>query len=113
VRPQLNGGTLGGRDNVPFLAQSAAVLNMPTVSRFFGITVRMYFDDHEPAHFHAYYAESEAKVTIDGLDLIEGSLPRRALALVLEWASQHRDELRENWRRSQGHEPLHQIEPLE
>jgi hypothetical protein len=86
---------------------------MPTVSRFFGITVRMYFDDHEPAHFHAYYAESEAKVTIDGLDLIEGSLPRRALALVLEWASQHRDELRENWRRSQGHEPLHQIDPLE
>jgi hypothetical protein len=86
---------------------------MPTISRFFGITVRMYFDDHEPAHFHVYYGEAEAKVAVDSLELIDGQLPRRALALVLEWASNHRAELRENWRRAREHETLEPIQPLE
>lgn len=85
---------------------------MPTISTFFGIVIRMYFDDHGLPHFHAYYAEHSAKVAIDTLELIEGHLPRRALALVLEWASEHRDELRENWLRAVEHEPLEKIEPL-
>ena len=55
----------------------------------------MYYDDHLPAHFHVRYAEHRAKVVIDTLDLTDGELPRRAFALVLEWAVLHRDELRQ------------------
>ena len=45
---------------------------MPTISKFFGIVIRMYFDDHGIPHFHAYYAEHAAKVAIDSLEVIEG-----------------------------------------
>jgi hypothetical protein len=86
---------------------------MPTVSQFFGITIRMYFDDHPPPHFHAYYGNDAAKINIDTLHVSEGKLQRRPLALVLEWAVEHRDELHENWRLAEGHRPLNQIDPLE
>jgi hypothetical protein len=86
---------------------------VPTISRFFGITIRMYFDDHDPAHFHVYYGSSSGKIAIDTLDVMESDLPRRAVALVLEWANAHRDELRENWRRARDHEPLERVDPLE
>ncbi len=70
---------------------------MPTISRFFGIVIRMYFDDHAPPHFHAFYAEQEAEIGIDSLGLLAGRLPPRAFALAVEWAAQHQDELRRNW----------------
>jgi hypothetical protein len=73
----------------------------------------MYFDDHPPPHFHAYYGEFSAKITIDTLELTEGQLPRRALALVLEWATGHRAELRENWDLAEQHRPLNAIAPLD
>jgi hypothetical protein len=57
----------------------------------------MYWRDHNPAHFHARYGDFEALIRIDTLEVIRGSLPRRALALVLEWASEHRLELNEDW----------------
>jgi hypothetical protein len=85
---------------------------MPTISTFFGISIRMYFDDHPPPHFHAYYGEHAAKISIETLDVAEGHLPRRALALVLEWAFEHRIELRDNWERATAHESLTRIEPL-
>jgi hypothetical protein len=86
---------------------------VPTISRFFGITIRIYRDDHPPAHFHASYAEFEAKIGIENLELLEGRLPRRALTLVIEWAMQHRPELRENWRRALRHEAALPIVPLD
>jgi hypothetical protein len=86
---------------------------MPELSRFFGIIIRMFYSDHEPAHFHAIYGEYEALIEVDTLAVFRGSLPRRALALVLEWATLHRDELREDWRRSRAGETLNQIEPLD
>ncbi len=86
---------------------------MPTISQFYGITIRMYFDDHPPPHFHAYYGNDSAKIDIDTLQISEGKLSRRPLGLVLEWAVEHRDELRENWRRTEAHLPLNEIEPLE
>ena len=86
---------------------------MPTVSQFFGIIIRMYFDEHAPPHFHAIYAEYEAAISIDSLEVVRGSMPRRALALVLEWASLHREELRENWRLAEAQEQLRRIQPLE
>lgn len=57
----------------------------------------MFWRDHAPAHFHALYAEHEARIDIRTLEVIEGSLPKRALTLVLEWAQEHRAELMEDW----------------
>ena len=70
---------------------------MPTISRFYGILIQMYFGDHLPPHFHALYAEFEALIDIQTFEIIRGDLPGRAMALVLEWAQQHRDELRRDW----------------
>jgi hypothetical protein len=86
---------------------------MPRVSEFFGTTISMYFNDHAPAHFHARYAEHEALVTIEGMEIIRGELPRRALALVLEWAALHRAALRGNWEQARRGEALQAIPPLE
>src|SRR6266700_3349894 len=86
---------------------------MPEVTRFFGIVVRMYFKDHSPAHFHAEYGEYEALVEIETLSILRGELPRRAMALVLEWAALHRQELRADWERARGGTPLESIAPLD
>lgn len=86
---------------------------MPRVSEFFGIIIAMYYNDHVPPHFHAKYAESEAEIAIETLEIVEGSLPRRVLALVLEWAVLHRPELRANWEMARAGQPLARIEPLE
>ena len=86
---------------------------MPTLSRFFGIVITMNWDDHSPPHFHARYAEHEAVVRLDTLDVEIGSLPRRALALVLEWAALHRAELWDNWDRVHSQRSTLPIAPLE
>jgi len=85
---------------------------MPTISSFYGIAIRMYFDDHPVPHFHAYVGGHDASISIDTLEVLEGRLPRRALALVLEWASEHRAELRENWTQAEIHGRLRRIKPL-
>jgi hypothetical protein len=86
---------------------------MPRICEFFGITIYMYYNDHQPPHFHAQYAEHEALVAIDTLEILEGELPRRPRAFVLEWASLHRAELRGNWERERQGLYLHAIEPLD
>lgn len=86
---------------------------MPEISRFYGIVVRMYFDEHPPPHFHALYGEYEALININTLGIISGKLPGRALGLVMEWASLHQFELNELWERARRSEPLGKIEPLE
>jgi hypothetical protein len=80
---------------------------MPELSRFYGVQIKMYFDDHQPPHFHAIYAENQAVIEIETLAVIAGDLPSRALGLVIEWASLHRSELREANLESPG-----KIEPL-
>ena len=85
---------------------------MPRVSEFFGIIIAMYFNDHAPPHFHAKYQEHEATVCIDTLAVLEGKLPRRALALVLEWATLHRKELEDNWDLARQGLPVRRIDPL-
>jgi Domain of unknown function (DUF4160) len=85
---------------------------MPTISAFYGILIRMFFNDHAPPHFHARYAEFEATIDIDSLSVINGELPRRALDLALEWAKIHRAELIENWRLCRENRPPEKIEPL-
>lgn len=86
---------------------------MPEVSRFFGIVIKLYYNDHQPAHFHALYGEHEALIEIDTLAVLRGALPRRALALVLEWAALYRHELRADWEMArQGSAPA-PIAPLD
>jgi hypothetical protein len=85
---------------------------MPEISRFFGIVIGMFFNDHAPPHFHAMYDEYEAVIRIDTLERMSGQLPPRALAMVLEWAHQHRAELLENWELARSGKALRKIEPL-
>lgn len=86
---------------------------VPEISRFFGIVIRMFYNDHMPAHFHAEYAGSEILIEIESLEVYRGELPRRALALILEWAVLHRQALRENWRMARGGVAPGDIPPLE
>ena len=86
---------------------------MPEVSCFFGVSIRMYFDDHNPPHFHALYAGTEAEVGIDPLTLLRGRFPRRALGMVMEWAAEHRQELLANWGLLHSEQTPRWIAPLD
>jgi len=72
----------------------------------------MYFDDHNPPHFHAIYGELEAIININTLGIIWGELTPRALGLVMEWASLHHDELLPIWEQAKNLKPLDKIDPL-
>lgn len=85
---------------------------MPTICRFFGLTITMYFDDHAPPHFHARSGGHTAKIRIDTLEVLASDLPRRELRLVLAWAEMHATELNENWRLAREGVKLNEIEPL-
>ncbi|HXM45643.1 MAG TPA: DUF4160 domain-containing protein [Bryobacteraceae bacterium] len=85
---------------------------MPTISIFYGVLIRMFFNDHAPPHFHARYGEFEATIDIHTLSIKHGQLPRRALDLVLEWAMIHKAELLEDWRLCSEKTPPNKIEPL-
>jgi hypothetical protein len=86
---------------------------MPKVSVFYGIVIRMYWNEgvHMRPHFHARYAGTQASIAFDG-ELIIGSLPARALRLVRDWASLHQAELEDNWKRAVHGEALRRIDPL-
>jgi len=85
---------------------------MPTICSFYGILIRMFFNDHAPPHFHARYGEFEATIAIDTLAVLEGELPRRALSLVQEWGKIHNAELVDNWRLCRENAQPEKIEPL-
>jgi len=86
---------------------------MPTISQFFGIVIQMFWREHAPPHFYALYGEYEALIDIRTLDVIRGSLARRAQALVLEWAALHRAELMEDWNLCQAKQLPKKISPLD
>ena len=73
----------------------------------------MYFDEHNPPHFHVRYGDDRAAITINDLRIMEGRLPRRVLALVLEWANDHRQELSQNWESIRATGQFKKIQPLE
>ncbi|MEK7395419.1 MAG: DUF4160 domain-containing protein [Candidatus Poribacteria bacterium] len=85
---------------------------MPEISRFLGIIIAIYYKDHQPPHFHAKYADETGVFSITDLRLIEGSLPKRVISLVLEWAFEHREELIQDWELAMAKEPLRKIPPL-
>jgi Domain of unknown function (DUF4160) len=86
---------------------------MPTISIFYGIMIKMYWDDHAPPHFHAEYGGAEAVVDIQTLEVIRGKLPHGATMLVKEWAMQHRNELMEDWKLCEQLQTPNKIMPLE
>lgn len=85
---------------------------MPEISRFLGIIIMMFYDEHAPPHFHARYGEYDISVTIDDGE-VKGNFPARALRLVLEWHAMHRKELLQNWAAALKGDPLKKIPPLE
>ncbi|NLQ16229.1 DUF4160 domain-containing protein [Marinomonas sp. M1K-6] len=85
---------------------------MPVISRFYGILIAMYFNDHNPPHFHAKYSRYEVLFAFDG-SIFEGNLPKRVSVFVQEWIEIHRSELEDNWSRAKAGEPLNNIAPLE
>jgi phosphomannomutase len=85
---------------------------MPEISRFFGIVIQMYYDEHAPPHFHALYSGDEAQVTIDPIQLWRGELPARALSLVIEWAALHQRELMDNWNLARQDQKPRKVQPL-
>jgi hypothetical protein len=86
---------------------------VPEISRFFGIVIKMFFDDHNPPHFHVSYGDDNALIEIKTLAVFSGQVPARVLGLVIEWAALHQQELVEDWRRAQSQETLIKIDPLQ
>ncbi len=85
---------------------------MPKICRFFGIVIAVFYDDHNPPHFHARYGGKKVSVEIQTLRVLEGEISPRALGLVVEWASLHKDELMKDWKLAQSNQPPLRIEPL-
>ncbi len=86
---------------------------MPELSRFFGIIIRMYYDDHPPPHFHAFYGDLEMQVGIDPITILNGRLPRRAVSIVVARSAIHKHELLEKWQRLIAEETVVRIDPLD
>ena len=85
---------------------------MPTLSIFYGIVIQIYWFDHAPPHFHARYAEHEAQIDIRSIAVLDGSLPKRALAMVLRWTREHQAELMAGWEAASAGTPPAKIAPL-
>jgi hypothetical protein len=85
---------------------------MPEISRFLGIVISIYYNEHNPPHFHAEYGEFQITVEIES-GIVNGKFPRRALKAVLEWYVLHQEELMQDWELSVKGKPLNKIKPLE
>ena len=86
---------------------------MPEISRFFGIIVRMYYDDHPPPHIHAEYQGNKAKIDFGGNVLLGDLRSKTALRLVREWIDLHDSDLRRDWELASDGKPLEKVAPLE
>ena len=86
---------------------------MPEISRFFGIIVAMYYNEHNPSHFHARYGKYKIEIEIGSLSVLAGKFPPRALGLIIEWAAQHQKELIADWDLARQNVELNRIDPLE
>lgn len=86
---------------------------MPEISRFYGLIIAMFYNDHAPPHFHVRYGAHRASVAIAPPALLAGGLPPRALGLAVEWASLHRDDLLADWERARAQQQLLPVAPLE
>lgn len=85
---------------------------VPTISRFHGIVVAMFFGDHPPPHIHVTYAEHQGRIAFRTGEVLTGDLPGRIVRMVVEWCELRRSELEHDWELAQAKLPLEQIEPL-
>ena len=85
---------------------------MPEISRFFGIVIKMFYEDHNPPHFHAEYGGEKVLIDIRTLSVFAGVLSPRAMGLVIEWATLHQQELMADWEKARAHQELVEIAPL-
>lgn len=85
---------------------------MPEISRFLGIIIRMFYSEHNPPHFHAYYNEYKAEIEIHTLDILAGKLPKKVYNLIVEWALEHKEELKNDWDLLSDDKEPKKIEPL-
>ena len=85
---------------------------MPEICRFYGIIISMNYDDHNPPHFHAAYAEYRATFIVETSELDQGELPPKGIKLVQEWAWAHQKELMEEWELAREGRPLFKIDPI-
>lgn len=85
---------------------------MPEISRFLGVIIKMFWNEHNPPHFHAEYGEYKVEIDIKSLAILKGSLPPRVLGLVVEWAELHQSELLANWESMRTTKHYDKIEPL-
>ncbi len=84
---------------------------MPEISRFYGLIILMNFKDHNPPHFHVWYGDFKAIVTIDD-GIVKGEMPQRAIKMIFDWLEIHREELLLDWSLAQKGDELFKIEPL-
>ena len=85
---------------------------MPEISRFYGVIILMFIDDHNPPHIHVRYAGRRTSINIDNKE-VKGDLPKRYLKIVFEWMDEHHDELIENWNRLKNMQDPNPIAPFE
>ena len=85
---------------------------MPEISRFYGVVIKMYFNEHNPPHFHAEYGEYKALININTMGIVSGKLPSRVLGMVVEWASMNQNQLKQEWNKARNMESLGKISPL-
>ncbi len=85
---------------------------MPEISRFLGIIISMYYDEHNPPHFHAKYGNYEVTIEIES-GIAKGEFPKRAMRAVLEWLDLYKEELLQDWELAVKRKPLNKIKPLE
>lgn len=85
---------------------------MPTISMFYGIVIRMHWNEHNPPHFHAIYQDYDAAFSFDG-ELLEGQMPNKQTKLIAAWALLHKEELEANWQLAENKETLFNINPLQ
>ncbi|MDD5267811.1 MAG: DUF4160 domain-containing protein [Methylococcales bacterium] len=86
---------------------------MPTISMFYGIIIKMFFDDHALPHFHAEYGEYELIIAINPIKIVNGDAPKRVKSMVLEWTALHQEELLKDWELCKSMQSPLPIEPLE
>jgi hypothetical protein len=86
---------------------------LPTIAYFLGIAVRMFFNDHDPPHFHVRYQQFRARVRIEDGQIIDGRLPLRVTRLIVRWSALRREALMRNWIAARADERLERIEGIE
>jgi hypothetical protein len=105
-------GTAGDQLVRDLVFAACTVREMPTISAFYGIIIRMFWADHGPPHFHASYGENEAIIDIQTLEVTRGGLPARARSLTMQWARMHHQALLENWKLCANKQTPNRIPPL-